>query len=154
MNSLGITLPSAKLWVEPGTYLTPMKRVLLTPVLLLSLFGLCSSFTASAAVIFTNGASWKYLLGTQEASTPTNAWRQADFVETGWQEGLMPIGFAAVANDPLGYEATIRTTLPTGTVSNYVCVFLRKTFVVGSTNDYAQLRPYIQIARAALLEFQ
>ena len=117
-----------------------MKRVLLTPVLLLSLFLLNSPFTASAAVIFTNGASWKYVLGTQEASSPVNAWRQINFPETGWQEGLLPIGFAAVPNDPGGYEATIRTTLPTGSVSNYVCVFLRKTFVVGSTNDFAQLR--------------
>src|SRR3954464_10243291 len=115
-----------------------MKRVLLTPLFVASLFYSC--FTAPAAVIFTNGASWKYFIGTQEASAPTTAWRQIGFVDAGWAEGLLPIGFAAVANDPGGYEATIRTTLPSGSVSNYASVFLRKSFVVANTNDFSQLR--------------
>jgi len=102
---------------------------------------LCDTVSTSrAAVIFTNGSTWKYFIGTQEASTPTTAWRDLAFSDSSWQQGLLPIGFAAVANDPGGYEATIRTTLPTGSVSNYASVFLRKSFVVASTNDFAQLR--------------
>src|SRR5207237_6920243 len=43
-------------------------------------------------------------------------------------------------NDPAGYEATIRTTLPTSTDGNYSSVFLRKTFAVSNPADFTQLR--------------
>ena len=80
------------------------------------------------------------MLGTQEASTPPEAWRQPGFPEEGWLSGDGPIGFAVPANDAGGYEATIRTTLPTSTLSNYTAVYLRKTFVVSNVAEVVQLR--------------
>src|SRR2546421_8250848 len=93
--------------------------------------------SATAAVLFTNGSSWKYFIGTQEASTPANAWRQLGFDDTAWQNGITPIGYAVPPNDPGGYESTIRTTLPTSTDANYLSVFLRKTFVVSNPATFA-----------------
>ena len=94
---------------------------------------------ADAAVLVTNGASWKYFIGTQEASTPINAWRQIGFDDGSWQSGFAPIGYPSdPPNDPGGYEGTIRTTLPTSTAGNYLTVFLRKTFTVSNPADLAQ----------------
>ncbi|HMC28578.1 MAG TPA: lamin tail domain-containing protein, partial [Verrucomicrobiae bacterium] len=109
-------------------------------VVLLSCFFVLPAPRANAAVLITNGSSWKYFIGTQEASTPVNAWRQLGFVDSAWQDGITPIGYAVPANDPGGYEATIRTTLPTSTDGNYSSVFLRKTFVVSNPADFTQLR--------------
>src|SRR5947208_628767 len=117
----------------------PMSR-LFSFVVLLSCFFVLPAPRVNAAVMITNGSSWKYFIGTQEASTPVNAWRQLGFVDSAWQDGITPIGYAVPANDPGGYEATIRTTLPTSTDGNYSSVFLRKTFVVSNPADFTQLR--------------
>src|SRR5436309_16122312 len=93
-------------------------------VLSLVAFLLMPALPTPAAVLITNGSSWKYFIGTQEASSPANAWRQLGFADSAWQDGIMPIGYAAPPNDPGGYEATIRTTLPTSAGGNYSSVFL------------------------------
>src|SRR4051812_30421994 len=111
------------------------------PLHLISLLSFCLlQIAAQGATVFPYGSTWKYFIGTEEASTPTSSWRQSNFVDTVWQDGIAPIGFATTPNDPLGYEATIRTTLPTATASNYVSVFLRKTFFVANPQDLAQVR--------------
>src|SRR3954462_9571438 len=117
-----------------------MRTVFFCSIRFLSLILFCAPAATRAAVIFTNGSSWKYFIGTQEASAPASAWRQIAFDDSSWSPGLLPIGFATTPNDPGGYEATIRTTLPSSAASNYVSVFLRKSFVVVTANDYAQLR--------------
>src|SRR5438477_8544376 len=117
----------------------PMSR-LFSFVVLLSCFFVLPAPRANAAVLITNGSSWKYFIGTQEASTPINAWRQIGFDDGSWQSGFAPIGYPSdPPNDPGGYEGTIRTTLPTSTAGNYLTVFLRKTFTVSNPADFAQL---------------
>src|SRR5436190_23718178 len=113
----------AEISTGPADY--PMRKMLPVMrkaiVLCLSVYWLLSVST-QAGVIFPYGASWKYFIGTEEASSPISAWRQSNFVDSAWQDGIAPLGYATPANDPLGYEATIRTTLPTAAASNYVCV--------------------------------
>src|SRR5688572_14574244 len=48
---------------------------------------------AQAADLIPLGSSWKYVLGTQEASNPTNAWRQIIFNDAAWSLGAAPIGY-------------------------------------------------------------
>src|SRR3989442_14155977 len=57
------------------------------------LFCLLCVESSEAAVLITNGSSWKYFIGTQEASTPVNAWRQLGFADGSWQSGFAPIGY-------------------------------------------------------------
>ena len=40
-----------------------------------------------AAEIIPLGATWKYRLGTQEASSPISAWRQIVFDDSAWDAG-------------------------------------------------------------------
>ena len=65
---------------------------------------------------------WAYRKGTSEASNPTDAWRQAGFVEDGtwFQNAETPIGY----ND--GDDATILTDMQ----GNYSTIYLRNEFVV------------------------
>src|SRR5687768_11191523 len=76
--------------------------------------------------------NWRYRLGTNEASSPVEAWRSNAFLEDAtWSTGTLPLGYVTGApNDPNGYEAALITTVPTSTAGNYLSVFLRKTFVV------------------------
>jgi hypothetical protein len=120
---------------EKSCLIHGMKPLATTCWLLLSLLGLQAAeitFVAPGFNTFPTGATgWRYRLGTSEASTPSSAWRTNNFVEDGtWSNGAIPIGYASTANDPLGYESKIVTTLPTSTVGNYTAVYLRKTFVV------------------------
>jgi hypothetical protein len=108
--------------------------------LYLSSFWLMLAGSAPAAQLFNFGTNWSYFLGTTEASTPTSAWRSNNFNDSSWLSGPTPIGYAAPANDPGGYEATIRTTLPTSTAGNYTTVYLRRTFVVSAPTDFTQLK--------------
>jgi len=68
-----------------------------------------------------SGASWRYLKGTTEASSPTTAWRATAFPDTGWSTGAAPLHYG--------------DGLPTGTElgdmrGSYSCVFMRRTFTV------------------------
>ena len=38
------------------------------------------------------GASWRSVVGTQEASAPASAWRTNSFDDAGWPVGIAPIG--------------------------------------------------------------
>src|ERR1041384_905972 len=71
----------------------PMSK-LFSFALLVICFLLPSVPMAKAAVLVTNGSSWKYFIGTQEASTPANVWRQLGFADGAWQDGIAPIGYA------------------------------------------------------------
>src|SRR5512135_501863 len=59
------------------------------------LLGLSLALTtmASAVDLIPLGSTWNYFLGTQEASSPTTAWRQIVFDDSGWQTGGAPIGY-------------------------------------------------------------
>src|SRR3954447_6490715 len=126
-------------------------RRLTSSVLCLLSFWLLSAPPAPAAVVITNGSNWKSLLGTAEASTPRSLWRLTNFNDSAWNEGLMPIGYAVPANDAGGYEATIRTTLPTTAAANYVSVFFRKPIVLTNSADIAQVRFSIVVDDAYII---
>src|SRR2546425_10901894 len=105
-----------------------LKRYVLLPVAWLGL-----SLSAQSAVLVDFGSTWRYFIGTQEASSPdTNAWRAIGFDDSGWTNGPAPIGYANPPNDPGGYEATIRTPLPSSSASNYTSVYFRKKFMVSN----------------------
>ncbi|MCI0743851.1 MAG: lamin tail domain-containing protein [Verrucomicrobia subdivision 3 bacterium] len=81
-----------------------------------------SAGTPSPGVtILSSGSTWRYVKGTNEASSPATAWRQLNFNDASWGSGALPIGY-----DP---------SIPLGTPLNdmpgaYISVFLRRTFVV------------------------
>jgi hypothetical protein len=71
------------------------------------------------ALVAASASAWKYKLGTAEASTPVDAWRQFSYDDsTGWTTGVLPIGYGEV----------VTTTIATGQKT----VYLRKTFTIGA----------------------
>ncbi len=83
----------------------------------------------SSNTLVADGASWKFFKGTNEASSPTTAWRMAGFNDTNWDSGAAPIGYG---------EAFIVTPL-NDMRSNYTAVFFRKTFTVSDPFIYNTL---------------
>ena len=59
-------------------------------IVLLVFILIAGSAPTKASQIFPLGSSWKYFLGTQEASFPTDAWRALDFDDSGWTNGVAP----------------------------------------------------------------
>lgn len=108
---------------------------------------LAAAFSVQAAEIipFRSGG-WKYVLGTQEASNPTDVWRLISFEDAAW----LPAGSTASA--PVGYpsggatglEAEIQTILPTSAAGGYTSVFLRKEFVVANAAELTGLTLQVQ----------
>ncbi len=92
--------------------------------------------TAQGGLLFNNGSSWKYFIGTQEASTPdTSAWRAIDFNDDNWSSGAAPVGYG---------EPDIQTVLPSSAAGNYLSAFFRKTFVVADPADVSSLELVIR----------
>ncbi|MBI5383810.1 MAG: metallophosphoesterase [Verrucomicrobia bacterium] len=70
---------------------------------------------------------WALVKGTNEASIPTNAWRQLGFDDSGWSNAAAPFFYG----DPYtNYAAGIYGTSLSDMRSNYTCIYLRQTFVV------------------------
>src|SRR5262245_36509741 len=94
---------------------------------------LLSSLAAAAPIpVINTSETWKYFIGTQEASLPTNAWRTTGYNDSGWLSGPAPIGYST-ADPKTGYEATIATpiaALPIGQT-----VYFRKAFVLTNLNN-------------------
>ncbi|HPS00037.1 MAG TPA: lamin tail domain-containing protein [Candidatus Sumerlaeota bacterium] len=80
---------------------------------------------------------WRYRKGTEEPSSPTDAWRKTDFVEDAtWLTGQTSIGYAD--NDD--------NTVLDDMINNYTTVYLRKTFTIASAADIpAKLRLRIYV---------
>jgi len=72
---------------------------------------------------------WKYIKGTNEASSPTTLWRQPSFNDSAWSTGTLPIGYG---------EAFIATPL-NDMNGGYASVFLRKQFTVTDPAQFARL---------------
>jgi CotH kinase protein/Lamin Tail Domain len=102
-----------------------MKRIL--SLLIPFLIGLPA--LATAAVVFPNGSSWNYLLGTAEASSPTDAWRAIVFNDAAWTPRPSPVGYGQGIINPL----------PTSAVGGYTTVYLRKAFTIGDASTVGQL---------------
>ena len=110
------------------------------------LLAVTASVQAAEIIPFRSGG-WKYVLGTQEASTPTDAWRPLSFNDSAW----LPAG--TTTNAPVGYpsavgspdlEGSIQTILPTSTAGGYTSVFLRKRFVVTNAAQLTGLTLQVQ----------
>ena len=85
------------------------------------------------------GSSWPYFLGLQEASSPTEAWRQIGFDDSAWPNGVAPIGY-----DTGGTPGTapIVTLLPDPRVAgnpSWTSSYFRKTFVIADPSRVTDL---------------
>ncbi|HUS37041.1 MAG TPA: lamin tail domain-containing protein, partial [Verrucomicrobiae bacterium] len=79
-----------------------------------------------------SGPTFKYFKGTQEPSSPVDAWRSIDFVESGeWLPGSMPIGY-----DP----ALAASTTLTDWNGSYTTFYIRKTFQIDNPQAIASLQ--------------
>jgi len=95
------------------------------------------AFTAQAAdqtLIALGSTGWKFHLGTNEASTPTDAWRPRTYDDASWP----------AIGTPLGYGETgiaSANTLPESDAitPTWLSVFLRKSFTVADPNSYSRL---------------
>src|SRR5687767_7387076 len=82
---------------------------------------------AGETVLIPAGSTWNYFIGTQEPSSPTNAWRTAGFDHSSWPSGPAPIGYST-ADPKTGHEASIATAIEPMGPSN--SVYFRKTFTL------------------------
>lgn len=99
--------------------------------LLLLVVPLCLAAGPALAVeLIGFGATWKYFIGTREASAPPDAWRAVGFNDGAWSEGQAPLGYG---------EPDIVTALPSSSQGGYLSVFFRKTFQVPQPNNLSQL---------------
>jgi hypothetical protein len=117
--------------------------------------GACFSINAATVNVLSFGApGWKYLLGTQEASSPTDAWRVPAFVDSSWSTGTAPIGYPTTPPDS-ALEGTLAsgTTLPTSTVGGYTCVFLRHPITINNPASLAQLTLTVRFDDAYVVWF-
>src|SRR5687767_4040499 len=77
-------------------------------------------------VLVPTSSTWKYFIGTQEASTPVTSWRSNTFNDTSWLNGVMPIGYTSTPGAGTGYEASIATFI--NWPSPGATLYVRKTF--------------------------
>ena len=84
---------------------------------------------AQSATLLPALSTWKYRKGTNEASSPTTAWRQPVFDDSTWTAAPLPIGYG---------EVFIATPLADMT-NGYSSVFLRKQFTVTNPGQYTSL---------------
>jgi hypothetical protein len=86
--------------------------------------------SAQAQTLITAGSVWRYHKGTNEASSPTDAWRMLDFDDSSWPAGAAPIG----------YDPTISMGTFLGDMrGNYVTIYARRTFVVQKVAEIGAL---------------
>lgn len=86
------------------------------------------------SVVLDKGGGWKYFKGTKEPSpgagnVATTGWTQPGFNDSAWLPGSTGIGFGD--ND----DATILTDMR----NNYISVYLRREFTVGSASELENL---------------
>jgi len=113
--------------MNPSPFIT--KRKPNVPLWLFLLILPCVS--APGAQVFPTGSSWKYLIGTQEASSPDpTAWRQLGFADAAWSTGTAPVGYG---------EADIVTTIPDSQTGGYSSVYFRKEFTIADLAEVSRL---------------
>jgi len=88
------------------------------------------SFTLDTRVFLVqSNSNWQFVKGLAEASTPTSAWRQLGFDDSGWSNSQAPFFYG----DPYtNFAAGIFGTPLTDMRSNYSTIFLRQNFIVNS----------------------
>jgi len=87
--------------------------------------------TPASQTLVPASSDWRYFKGVSAPSTPSTAWRSADFQDATWPAGRLPIGY-----DP---SVPLNTTL-NDMRGNYSSVFLRRTFQIADPNAFSTLR--------------
>ena len=105
-------------------------------IFLLAVTLLASNLASPATEIFPFGSSWKFFLGTDEASNPTDAWRAIGFNDVRWTNGVAPIGYG---------EQGIVTRLPTSRNRFWLATFFRKPFVIDNPAAVSELKISVRI---------
>ncbi|HEU0011851.1 MAG TPA: lamin tail domain-containing protein [Verrucomicrobiae bacterium] len=91
-------------------------------------FALAVAASAQAASVtyFGYGSAWPFRLGTNEASAPD---------PTTWRTNLDTTGWSLPVTTPIGYGDPVPVTIIPGsaaTTPNWLCIFMRRTFVVAN----------------------
>jgi acid phosphatase type 7 len=93
------------------------------------------TFTLDARTILIQSNSfWLFVTGTNEASIPTNVWRELSFDDSSWSNAPAPFFYG----DPYSNGVPAYTLL-SDMRSNYTSIYLRKTFVVPNASGITNL---------------
>jgi hypothetical protein len=103
-----------------------MPRNLLKLVVLLTLAGMSSGWGADLVV---RGSAWKYLLGTNDASSPIEYWQSRDFDDGQWEVGTTPIGYGEAVTKNIGSSLA----------GGWLSLYMRQTFVLTNPGDVSEL---------------
>ena len=121
-------------FVFPGALAYPRfnKENFLQPfrfcLLLMLVMGLAPVSLLAQETIIPNGASWRWLPGTNEVSTPFTAWRTNGFDDSTWLAGLTPFSYGTNAT---GRDDGVTSgTVVSNMINKFSCIFLRRTFVI------------------------
>jgi hypothetical protein len=87
-------------------------------------------------VLVQSNSTWNFVKGFAEASTPSDAWRQPGFDDSGWSNSAAPFFYGDPYDDPF---SGIFGTLLSDMRSNYTTIFLRKEFVVENRSTITNL---------------
>ncbi|MCF7709002.1 MAG: lamin tail domain-containing protein [Verrucomicrobia bacterium] len=79
-------------------------------------------------IIIPRNSDWKYFEGVEEASSPTDAWRDIEFDDTDWAVGAAPIGYG---EDFIPTEIDMRY--------NFSSVYFRKEFALDDPSSIGTL---------------
>jgi hypothetical protein len=96
----------------------------------LCLLGFVCGLRAQTYPLVPAGAAWRWLKGTNEASSPVTAWRQVSFNDSAWLLGAAPFHYG---------EGLTGGTLLSDMRGNYTCIFLRTRFVVTNVSEVDRL---------------
>src|SRR4051812_22493619 len=121
-------------------------RILKAFAILFCMLGLTTAVEAAQRPLVLRDSSWRYVLGTREASVPSDAWRRIAFDDSNWPMGPTPIGYGGVAE-----VGRIVTPLPTSNRGGYLSVYLRHSFGVQNPQLFAQLRLALVVDDGAIV---
>src|SRR3954471_18714949 len=121
-------------------------RILKAFAILFCMLGLTTAVEAAQRPLVATGSSWRYVLGTREASVPLDAWRRIAFDDSNWSIGPTPIGYGTVAE-----VGRIVTQLPTSNRGGYLTVYPRHSFNVPDPALISQLRLALVVDDGAIV---
>ncbi|MBL9170256.1 MAG: lamin tail domain-containing protein [Verrucomicrobiales bacterium] len=98
----------------------------------------------STTYIGAQDSQWRFRKGTSEASNPTNAWRQIEFLEDEtWQTAQTSIGFGD--NDDKTDLSKEPWNVPVPMLANYISLYLRHPFTIPAGVMPSRLRLRVTI---------
>src|SRR5262245_8752009 len=122
-------------------------KFIIKSLLTVLLFLVVLPLSAATIPLISEGATWTYRIGTNEASNPTNAWRFTAFNDSSWNTGATPIGYTDFST-VTGHEGSIATPItPTGIG---VSLYLRKKFTLTSITNLTHLNLTVRVDDGAV----